>query len=752
MNGKLLSIIAAILFLANAAFAQTSAFTFQGKLNENSNPANGTYQFQFKLYDANGVQVGSTLSDIPATVTNGIFAVSLDFGANSFDGSARTIEIAVRQNGTGQDYTVLNPRQSVTSTPYAIRSLNANQATTALQASNSQNLGGIPAAQYVVTTDARMSDARDPLPGSGNYIQNSQNQQSGAANFNINGAGKASVLNAATEFQLNNNRILSAPGDFNLFVGANTGGNNSNGFSNVFIGAFAGEKNTSGGFNSFFGRNAGQNNLSGNRNSFFGVNAGLKNASGGENSFFGMESGYENSIGGGNAFFGAYAGKTNTEGASNAFFGMEAGFSNTTGNFNAFFGRNAGRANATGTLLAFFGTNAGLKNNGGESNAFFGGEAGMENTGGDANSFFGFTAGKQNSNGFNNSFFGAFAGRANVAGANNAFFGANAGLSSNGNSNSFFGGASGFNNQTGSFNSFFGNGSGINTTDGEYNTFIGASSGKDNTVGKNNTFVGALSGLGANSSPTGNNNTAIGYNTSFAAGVNNSVAIGANVSVLSSNQIRIGGIGQFVSVPNLSTSGEVSANGLEIGANLLKVDPTGISFGIKANVTDITASGFVKAESVKANLTTSGNNNLCFRFEGTYGVLATCSSSLRYKTNIENFTRGLELVKRLRPVTFDWKADGTPDVGFVAEEVHEVEPLLNNYNPDGEIEGVKYAQITTALVNAVKEQQTQIETEKAENQRLQEQLKQQQGQIDALKAVICQTNSTAAICAAPKEK
>ena len=51
------------------------------------------------------------------------------------------------------------------------------------------------------------------------------------------------------------------------------------------------------------------------------------------------------------------------------------------------------------------------------------------------------------------------------------------------------------------------------------------------------------------------------------------------------------------------------------------------------------------------------------------------------------------------------------DVGFAAEEVECVEPLLVTYNPKGEIEGVKYGQLTTVLVNAVKEQQAQIENQ-----------------------------------------
>ncbi|HLM02658.1 MAG TPA: hypothetical protein VK400_16510, partial [Pyrinomonadaceae bacterium] len=187
-------VLVSIFLFNTAASAQTSAFVYQGKLQDGGIAANGTYQFEFKLFDAasGGNQIGSTISNLPATVTNGIFAVNLDFGAANFDGTARYLEIGVRLNGSNQPYTPLNPRQAVTSTPYAVRSLNANQATTA---NNSLNLGGVPANQYVVSTDPRMSDDRDPLPDSPNYIQNTQNQQT-SSNFNISGEGKAVKLTA----------------------------------------------------------------------------------------------------------------------------------------------------------------------------------------------------------------------------------------------------------------------------------------------------------------------------------------------------------------------------------------------------------------------------------------------------------------------------------------------------------------------------------------------------------------------------
>ena len=69
---------------------------------------------------------------------------------------------------------------------------------------------------------------------------------------------------------------------------------------------------------------------------------------------------------------------------------------------------------------------------------------------------------------------------------------------------------------------------------------------------------------------------------------------------------------------------------------------------------------------------------------------------------------GLDVAKRLNPITFAWKVDGRRDIGFGAEEVAKVEPLLTFANEKGEIEGVHYAQITAVLVNAVKEQQAQI--------------------------------------------
>ena len=77
--------------------------------------------------------------------------------------------------------------------------------------------------------------------------------------------------------------------------------------------------------------------------------------------------------------------------------------------------------------------------------------------------------------------------------------------------------------------------------------------------------------------------------------------------------------------------------------------------------------------------------------------------------------------------------------GNSAEDVERVEPLLTFRNDKGEIEGVKYNQLSAVFVNAIRDQQTQIE-------RQQKQITEQQGELAALKALVCQLRPDTDIC------
>jgi hypothetical protein len=121
--------------------------------------------------------------------------------------------------------------------------------------------------------------------------------------------------------------------------------------------------------------------------------------------------------------------------------------------------------------------------------------------------------------------------------------------------------------------------------------------------------------------------------------------------------------------------------------------------------------------------------------------VSTCSSSLRYKTNIALFRGGLEIINRLRPISFEWKQNHLKDIGLGAEEVERVEPLLTFRNDKGEIEGVKYNQLSAVFINAFKEQQAQISHQQEQIERQQRQLREQQSSATLQEAEIKKLNS-----------
>jgi len=108
-------------FLA-AATPLGDGFAYQGRLSEGGQPANGTYDLRFIAYDAEpgGTQVGTTETKEDVQVVNGLFTVTLNFGAGVFNGDARWLDIAVRHGNETGIFTTLSPRQPISSSPYSL--------------------------------------------------------------------------------------------------------------------------------------------------------------------------------------------------------------------------------------------------------------------------------------------------------------------------------------------------------------------------------------------------------------------------------------------------------------------------------------------------------------------------------------------------------------------------------------------------------------------------------------------------------
>ncbi len=134
-NSSLLTLLLAVgLALATSQVASAaplgSAFSYQGRLLTANGPANGTYDLTFSLYTTavGGSPLNPRLTNAAVLVNNGLFAVSLDFGA-AFNGMAYWLEVAARTNGAP----IFTPmvRQPLVAAPNALYAASAGTAQTA---------------------------------------------------------------------------------------------------------------------------------------------------------------------------------------------------------------------------------------------------------------------------------------------------------------------------------------------------------------------------------------------------------------------------------------------------------------------------------------------------------------------------------------------------------------------------------------------------------------------------------------------
>jgi hypothetical protein len=110
-----------------AAASLGTAFTYEGRLTEGTNAANGNYDLIFSLYasDTGTDSLASPLTNSAVVVSNGLFVTTLDFGAGMLTSTNAWLETSVRTNGSGA-FTTLAPRQNLPSVPYSVRAAYAD--------------------------------------------------------------------------------------------------------------------------------------------------------------------------------------------------------------------------------------------------------------------------------------------------------------------------------------------------------------------------------------------------------------------------------------------------------------------------------------------------------------------------------------------------------------------------------------------------------------------------------------------------
>ncbi len=438
-----------------------------------------------------------------------------------------------------------------------------------------------------------------------------------------------------------------------------------------------------------------------------------------------------------NSFFGEHAGENN----------LKDNYSSNNGRYNSFYGSGAGRENTTGDENCFFGFSAGNNNKENNFNSFYGSGAGSSHLIGDRNSFFGYLAGQANHNGTGNCFFGTEAGRFNNIGSHNVFIGYQAGKEGN------------VSNRLIIENS-------ASTTPLIYGEFDNDLLRFNGRVGVN-TSPHASAMMDISSKEKGLLIPRMAAAERYAI---NNPATGLMVYDLTTNSFWYYYNGAWSEMVTDQMGNHTATENIKLNAHWLSND--GDDEGLKINNTGSTeiksTSGFPLTIHTAADnslvrfknpddsgwhlrLQGTGGKDLGFSETGaadnrlvllqggnvgigtatpnhplemasgahvTAGGVWTNASDRAKKDNIQDLDYGLAEVMQLQPASYTYKTDSSASIGFIAQEIEQIIPEIVS-GPEGD-KGVAYGLLTSVLVNAVQEQQTEIEQLKTQNHLLEQ--------------------------------
>jgi hypothetical protein len=327
--------VGSLLVSLQTAPAQGTLFTYQGRLNTNTVPANGLFDFEFSLYNgASGppgaTQIGSSLTNIGVGVTNGLFTTAIDFG-DIFTGEPVWLALGVRSNGAAI-FTPITPLQELTPSPYAIF------------ADTASNLSGTLAV-------GQLNGILLPAQLPGTVVMNNE---SGVTLDNMTVGGTLSLPEPAS-IRAGGSSLLYADANYNFFAGLNAGNTSLTGSGNTAVGDDAFAFSSSGQFNSAQGFEALFDNGLGSFNTASGAFALQYNTTGSNNTATGAYalSAYNVPlfvVGGGNTADGAYALAGDENGYNNTAVGYLALNANTNGYDNVAVGVDALEVLNSGSL------------------------------------------------------------------------------------------------------------------------------------------------------------------------------------------------------------------------------------------------------------------------------------------------------------------------------------------------------------------------------------------------------------------
>lgn len=259
--------VVGVLAGSSAIWAMGSAFTYQGRLMDLGNPANGVYDLQFRLFNAPvppGSQLGSTMLHEDREVADGYFTVLIDFGVSVFDGQDRYLQVEVRPGTSIQpeDFIALLPRVRITACPYSLQTrgifvdensnvgIGTTEPIAKLEVYTEENVHGIISTTPYIPINAHRQSTTGTWPavhGENDSTANNTSAVRGILNSLISGIGAAGIYgyNKATNNQgygVYGKHDGTGVGVFGRSDGAGgkgVQGHSDNGFAGYFTGGFS---------------------------------------------------------------------------------------------------------------------------------------------------------------------------------------------------------------------------------------------------------------------------------------------------------------------------------------------------------------------------------------------------------------------------------------------------------------------------------------------------------------------------------
>ena len=193
--------------------------------------------------------------------------------------------------------------------------------------------------------------------------------------------------------------------------------------------------------------------------------------------------------------------------------------------------------------------------------------------------------------------------------------------------------------------------------------------------------------------------TGLGSKTITLADLGYTGATNANY-ITNNNQLTNGaGYTTYTANQSVNTSSNVTFNQIYANDWFRVNGADGIYWETYGGGWQMTDTSWVRSYSNKGILT--GGTMQAGNFNTT--------SDIKLKENVVTLENSLDKIKAMRGVSFDWKDSGKSTIGLIAQEVEQVLPELVEHNEEDDVKTVSYANIVAVLIEAIKEQQEQID-------------------------------------------